>query len=67
MLEPVPTPIVMRAVGPAEGAVTYPLRSMFGSAANVRVLLAEVSGFDLAGRRVWLATGGDSGAPDWLE
>ncbi len=39
---------------------------MFGSAPNVRVLLAEVCGFDLAERRVLLAPGPDSDAPDWL-
>ncbi len=44
--------------------VCYPLRSLFKSAANVRVLMAEVSGFDLQGRRV-LLTVPDSGTyPD---
>ena len=65
LFRPLTYQVATGALSPSD--VTYPLRSMFGSAANVRVLLAEVSGFDLAGRRVWLATGGDSGAPDWLE
>jgi NADH dehydrogenase len=35
--------------------VCYPLRSLFKSAPNVRVLMAEVSGFDLRAREVSLA------------
>lgn len=36
------------------GEVTYPLRGMFKSSPNVRVMLAEVAGFDLARREVLL-------------
>jgi NADH dehydrogenase len=38
----------------SQGDVAYPLRSIFASAENVRVLLAEVTGFDLAAREVRL-------------
>ena len=39
----------------SSGDVAYPLRAIFKSAENVRVLLADVTGFDLAGREVQLA------------
>jgi NADH dehydrogenase len=39
------------------GEVAYPLRGVFRRHRNVRVLLAEVTGFDLDGRRVQLADG----------
>jgi NADH:quinone reductase (non-electrogenic) len=37
------------------GQVAYPLRTIFKSAPNVRVMLAEVSGFDLGERKVLLS------------
>ena len=43
----------------APGEVCYPLRSIFRGEENVRVLLAEATGFDLDAREVKLAdTGG---------
>ena len=36
------------------GEICYPLRAVFGRHRNVRVLLAEAAGFDLAARRVEL-------------
>jgi NADH dehydrogenase len=38
----------------APGEICYPLRAIFRGKQNVRVLLAEVTGFDLAARRVEL-------------
>ncbi|HEY5197296.1 MAG TPA: NAD(P)/FAD-dependent oxidoreductase [Solirubrobacteraceae bacterium] len=40
----------------APGDIAYPLRSLFASAANVRVVLGRATGFDLAGRRLLLAS-----------
>src|SRR3954463_3011830 len=40
----------------APGEVAYPLRSIFRGEDNVRVMLAEVTGFDLAARTVSLRT-----------
>ena len=39
------------------GEVAYPLRAVFRRRGNVRVLMAEVTGFDLDGRRVFLSSG----------
>jgi NADH dehydrogenase len=39
------------------GEVAYPLRAIFRRQSNVRVVMAEVTGFDLDGRRVHLASG----------
>jgi NADH:ubiquinone reductase (H+-translocating) len=39
------------------GEVAYPLRAVFRRHGNVRVLMAEVTGFDIEGRRVRLAQG----------
>jgi NADH dehydrogenase len=47
----------------AGGDVAFPLRSLLNWAPNVRVLLAEVSGFDLAAGEVSLAPVGDVQAP----
>jgi NADH dehydrogenase len=38
------------------GEVAYPLRAVFRRHSNVRVIMAEVTGFDLDGRRVRLAS-----------
>jgi NADH dehydrogenase len=40
----------------APGDIAYPLRSLFASAANVRVVLGRATGFDLAERRLLLAS-----------
>jgi NADH dehydrogenase len=47
----------------AAGDVAFPLRTLLNWAPNVRVLLAEVSGFDLAAREVSLAPIGDVQIP----
>ncbi len=47
----------------SSGDVAYPLRAIFSSAHNVRVLLSEVSGFDLAAREVLLSSAADEGGP----
>src|SRR5438874_9905193 len=39
------------------GEVCYPLRAIFKRRRNVRVLLAEVTGFDLDSHEVWLESG----------
>ena len=46
------------------GEIAYPLRAIFKRAANVRVLMAEVSQFDLAGRQVHLQSVAGVPAPD---
>src|SRR5215211_769224 len=48
--------------GLSPGEVCYPLRAIFKRRPNVRVLLAEVTGFDLGSREVRLSPGaGESG------
>ena len=47
--------------------VTYPLRSVFGSYENVRVILADVAGFDLAARKVLLNSDERNAAPAAIE
>ena len=51
----------------SEGEVCFPLRAMFKRRPNVRVLLAEVTGFDLAARKVSLAPVVGEHTPDVLE
>ena len=53
LFQPLSYQVATGALPPSE--VAYPLRSLFKAHANVRVLLAEVTGFDLEGRRVLLA------------
>jgi NADH dehydrogenase len=48
----------------APGEIAYPLRAIFKRAPNVRVLMAEVRGFDLAERRVRLRSVAGVPAPD---
>ncbi len=55
LFQPLTYQVATGALSPSD--VTYPLRALFGQAPNVRVLLAEVSDFDLQGRRVLLAVG----------
>ncbi|MGE5635750.1 MAG: NAD(P)/FAD-dependent oxidoreductase [Nocardioidaceae bacterium] len=49
--------------GLSPGEIAYPLRAIFKRQRNVRVLMAEVSGFDLAARRVRLEPVVDGPAP----
>jgi NADH dehydrogenase len=51
--------------GLSPGEIAYPLRSLFKSSPNVRVVLAEVTGFDLTAGKVFLASDGES--PSELE
>jgi NADH dehydrogenase len=47
----------------APGEVCYPLRAVFKRHRNVRVVLGEVTGFDLAGRLVHVTPGAGDGGP----
>ncbi len=64
LFQPLTYQVATGALSPSD--VTYPLRSVFGSYPNVRVVLAEVTGFDLEQRRVLLATHKHESAPDAL-
>ena len=54
LFQPLTYQVATGTLSPSD--VTYPLRSVFGSYENVRVILADVSGFDLAARRVLLTS-----------
>ncbi len=62
LFQPLTYQIATGALSPAE--VAYPLRALFKSAPNVRVLLAEVDGFDLDRREVKLSDVPGVAAPD---
>ena len=49
----------------SEGEICFPLRAMFKRRPNVRVLLAEVTGFDLAARKVTSRRWWASTHPRW--
>ena len=53
LFQPLTYQVATGALSPGE--VAYPLRAVFRRHRNVRVLMAEVTGFDLDGRRVHLA------------
>ena len=55
LFQPLTYQVATGALSPGE--VAYPLRAVFRRHPNVRVLMAEVTGFDLEGRRVQLAEG----------
>src|SRR5438094_5179268 len=61
LFQPLTYQVATGALSPGE--VAYPLRSIFSSAPNVRVLLASVDGFDLGARQVRLAAAPDEPAP----
>lgn len=65
LFQPLTYQVATGTLSPSD--VTYPLRLLFGPAPNVEVLLARVTGFDLAGRRVLLAEDPRHGAPEQLE
>ncbi|MGI9185370.1 MAG: NAD(P)/FAD-dependent oxidoreductase [Solirubrobacteraceae bacterium] len=65
LFQPLTYQVATGTLSPSD--VTYPLRVLFGAAANVTVLLAAVTGFDLERRRVLLAGDPDHGAPESLE
>src|SRR5690349_5303296 len=64
LFQPLTYQVATGALTPGE--VAYPLRALFKRFANVRVLLAEVTGIDLDARRVDLAdpTGGVHPSPE---
>ena len=55
LFQPLTYQVATGALSPGE--VAYPLRAVFRRRRNVRVVMAEVTGFDLEGRRVQLAEG----------
>ncbi|MGH8868768.1 MAG: NAD(P)/FAD-dependent oxidoreductase [Actinomycetes bacterium] len=55
LFQPLTYQVATGALSPGE--VAFPLRAIFRRQSNVRVLMAEVSGFDIEGRRVRLAQG----------
>jgi NADH dehydrogenase len=55
LFQPLTYQVATGALSPGE--VAYPLRAVFRRHRNVRVLMAEVTGFDLDARRVHLAEG----------
>ena len=55
LFQPLTYQVATGALSPGE--VAYPLRAVFRRHPNVRVVMAEVTGFDLEGRRVQLAEG----------
>ncbi len=65
LFQPLTYQVATGALSPSD--VTYPLRALFGAAANVRVALAEVTGFDLQARKVLLAHHEPSHGPAALE
>ena len=61
LFQPLTYQVATGSLSPSD--VSYPLRALFGSAPNVRVMLADVTGFDLEHRRVLLASGPGTGDP----
>jgi NADH dehydrogenase len=57
LFQPLAYQVATGALSPSE--ICYPLRAIFHGRANVEVLLAEVSGFDLSARRVELQPAAD--------
>src|SRR5438477_11770776 len=64
LFQPLPYQVATGALSPGE--IAYPLRAIFKRYRNVRVLLAEVAGFDLARRELQLRSVGDLPAPATL-
>ncbi|HEX6715251.1 MAG TPA: NAD(P)/FAD-dependent oxidoreductase [Thermoleophilaceae bacterium] len=62
LFQPLTYQIATGALSPGE--VAYPLRAVFKRDRNVRVLLAEVAGFDLERREVVLRSAGGLPAPE---
>ena len=62
LFQPLSYQVATGALSPGE--VAYPLRAVFKRNRNVRVLLAEVEGFDLKRREVILRSVGDLPTPD---
>ena len=64
LFQPLTYQIATGALSPGE--VCYPLRAIFKRARNVRVLLAEASGFELDARRVLLRPVAGIPCPEWV-
>jgi NADH dehydrogenase len=62
LFQPLTYQVATGALSPGE--IAYPLRTLFKRARNVRVLLAEVTGFDLTARQVRLAGVGAGSPPE---
>ncbi len=62
LFQPLTYQVATGALSPAE--VCYPLREIFKRQENVRVMLAEVTGFDLAERRVTVIPGAGEPRPE---
>jgi NADH dehydrogenase len=62
LFQPLTYQVATGALSPGE--IAYPLRAIFKRHRNVRVLMADVSDFDLQGRRLQLRPVGDVPAPD---
>jgi NADH dehydrogenase len=64
LFQPLTYQVATGALSPGE--IAYPLRAVFRRADNVRVLLAEVTAFDLAAREVRLTPVASGQAPETL-
>ena len=64
LFQPLTYQVATGALSPGE--IAYPLRAIFKRDDNIEVILAEVAGFDLAGRRLHLRSVGDVPAPEAL-
>ena len=62
LFQPLTYQVATGALSP--GDIAYPLRGIFRNDPSVRVLMAEVASFDLAGRQVHLRSVADTPAPD---
>ena len=56
LFQPLSYQVATGALAPSD--VCYPLRAIFKDDANVRIVMAEVTGFDLDAREVLARTGG---------
>jgi NADH dehydrogenase len=65
LFQPLTYQVATGTLSPAE--VTYPLRTLFGKAPNVTVVMAEVTGFDLDGRKILLNHDGITDPPPSME
>src|SRR5437764_7710858 len=61
LFQPLTYQVATGALSPGE--IAYPLRALFKRSPNVQVLMAEVTGFDLAEREVRLESVGEVPAP----
>src|SRR2546430_492094 len=61
LFQPLTYQVATGALSPGE--IAYPLRALFKRSPNVQVLMAEVTGFDLAAREVRLTSVADETRP----